>query len=216
MEYEGMGREILSACKWLAKCGFIIGTWGNVSIRCGEHFLLTPSRVPYDVMTPRDMVLIDMEGNKVAGRHNPSSEKEVHRMLYLARPDIGAVVHCHSVCATAVSAAGVDIPPFVEEISQLVGEEIRTTGRYVRAGEHHELGMEAARYIGNSNAVLLKNHGPVCCGKDIDEALLCCQVVEKAAHMFLMLEGALYAKSIPKEAVQAENYRYHNTYGKEA
>ena len=214
---EGLGerREIIAACRELEACGFITGTWGNVSIRYGDGFFLTPSRVEYATMQEADLVLVGLDGEKLSGERPPSSEKEVHRQIYVKRPDIGAVVHCHSTYASAVSAAAVDIPPFLEEISQLIGDGIRCTKEYVRAGEHEKLGEQAAAFIYENAAVLLKNHGPVCCGKDINEAMLCCRVVEKAAQIFLALETGLSAQVIPSDAVALEHDRYKNTYGKE-
>jgi len=208
-------KAIIAACRELEASGFIIGTWGNVSIRFGEGFLLTPSRVSYSELKPEDLVLVGMDGRKLKGERPPSSEKEVHRQIYVKRPDIGAVVHCHSTYACAVSAAGADIPPFIEEISQLVGDGIRCTKEYVRAGEHVKLGEQAAAFIDQNLAVLLVNHGPVCCGKDLPEAMLCCKVVEKAARIFLSLDTGLSVKVIPAEAVALEHDRYINTYGKE-
>jgi len=215
MEGIGERKEIISACKELEARGFITGTWGNVSIRYGDGFLLTPSRVAYAVMQPEDIVLVGMDGRKISGERPPSSEKEVHRQIYVKRPDVGAIVHCHSTYASAVSAAGADIPPFLEEISQLIGDGIRCTREYVRAGEHEKLGEQAAAFIDQNLAVLLINHGPVCCGKDLAEAMLCCKVVEKAARIFLALEPGLGAGIIPAEAVALEHDRYVNTYGKE-
>jgi len=215
MEGIGERKEIISACRELEACGFITGTWGNVSIRYGDGFLLTPSRVAYSVMQPEDLVLVGVDGRKISGERPPSSEKEVHRQIYVKRPDIGAIVHCHSTYASAVSAAGADIPPFLEEISQLIGDGIRCTKEYVRAGEHEKLGEQAAAFIDQNLAVLLINHGPVCCGNDLAEAMLCCKVVEKAARIFLALEPGLGAGIIPADAVALEHDRYVNTYGKE-
>ena len=215
METSYERKEIIAACRELEACGFITGTWGNVSIRYQDGFLLTPSRVEYKVMQPEDIVFVGLDGRKISGARPPSSEKEVHRQIYVKRPDIGAIVHCHSTYASAVSAAGVDIPPFLEEISQLIGDGIRCTKEYVRAGEHEKLGEQAAAFIYQNLAVLLLNHGPVCCGKDIAEAMLCCKVTEKAARIFLALETGLAAKIISKEAVALEHDRYKNTYGKE-
>ena len=215
MEGSDERRAIIAACRELEACGFITGTCGNVSIRFGEGFLLTPSRVEYALMQEEDLVLVGLDGRKLSGDRPPSSEKEVHRQIYVKRPDIGAIVHCHSTYASAVSAAGLDIPPFLEEISQLVGDGIRCTKEYVRAGEHERLGEQAAAFIFDNAAVLLVNHGPVCCGKDIAEAMLCCRVVEKAARIFLAVETGLHIKTIPADAVALEHYRYKNTYGKE-
>ena len=215
MEAINEREAILAAYRKLFASGFVIGTWGNISVRYKDSFVLTPSRMDSDAMQPEDLVLVGMDGQKLWGARNPSSEKEVHRQIYVKRPDIGAVIHCHSTYATAVSAAGVDIPPIVEEVSQLVGEGICCTREYVRAGEHEKLGVQAAAFLHDNLAVLLKNHGPVCCGKDIDEAFLCCQVVEKAARMYLALETGLGAGVIPIEYVKLEHDRYMYTYGKE-
>jgi len=215
MEVADERNEIITACRELEACGFITGTWGNVSVRTPEGFLLTPSRVEYAVLQPEDLVTVGLDGRKISGARPPSSEKEVHRQIYVKRPDVGAVVHCHSTYASAVAAAGVDIPPFLEEISQLIGDGIRCTKEYVRAGEHEKLGEQAAAFIYENLAVLLINHGPVCCGKDLAEAMLCCKVVEKAARIFLALEPGLRARIIPADAVALEHDRYMNTYGKE-
>ena len=206
---------IIAACRELEAIGFITGTWGNVSIRVDGGFLLTPSKVEYSVLQPEDLVLVGMDGKKISGERFPSSEKEVHRQIYVKRPDIGSIVHCHSTYATAVAAAGADIPPILEEVSQLVGDGVRCTKEYVRAGEHEKLGEQAAAFIYDNLAVLLLNHGPVCCGKDLAEAMLCCKVVEKAATIYLALEKGLTARIIPADAVALEHDRYMNTYGKE-
>ena len=215
MEGSTERKEIIDACKELQASGFITGTWGNVSIRYKDGFLLTPSRVEYESMEEKDLVHVGLDGRKISGARPPSSEKEVHRQIYVKRPDIGAIVHCHSTYASAVSAAGVDIPPFLEEISQLIGDGICCTKEYVRAGEHEKLGGQAAAFIHENAAVLLKNHGPVCCGDNIAEALLCCKVVEKAAEIYLALNKDLPVHIIPAEAVALEHDRYKNTYGKE-
>ena len=81
MMYEQERRLIVDTCKYLQSIEFFLGTWGNVSIRKGNHILLTPSRVNYDIMTPGDIVIIDMDENKIEGERNPTSEKEVHRQI---------------------------------------------------------------------------------------------------------------------------------------
>ena len=114
---------------------YFIGTWGNVSVRRGNHILLTPSRVDYETMKPEDIVVIDMRGNKIAGNRNATSEKEVHRQIYLVRDDIQAIIHAHTANAMAVSAmAEKEVPCLVEEMSQLLGGSIPITDGYIAAG----------------------------------------------------------------------------------
>ena len=207
--------RIITACLWLQERSLVIGTWGNVSVRVGEHAIVTPSRIDYDALQPDDLVIIDLEGNVVQGHRTPTSEKDVHRLIYRKRPDIGAIVHCHSEYACAVSSSGRSIPPLIEEMSQLLGGGIPCTRRYVPAGRHRELGEESAKTIGAGNALLLRNHGPVCCGKDLTEALLVCRVVEKAAKMYLLMGRGARPRPIRKEFVDQERDRFLHKYGKE-
>ena len=84
---------IVETCKLMQDMGFFLGTWGNISLRVGDHILLTPSRVAYDTMTPDDIVVITKDACRVEGTRNPTSEKEVHRQIYLIREDVRAIIH---------------------------------------------------------------------------------------------------------------------------
>jgi Ribulose-5-phosphate 4-epimerase and related epimerases and aldolases len=212
---DSIKKSILEACLWLQEKGLVIGTWGNVSVRSGNKIILTPSRIDYNKMKVEDMVTIDMEGKVVEGYNKPTSEKEVHRLIYVHREDVGSVIHCHSEVASAACCIGKPIPPLLEEMSQLLGGEIPSTSVYIPAGHHTELGEEVARSIGDKNAVLIRNHGPVCCGRDINEALLACQVVEKAAKVYMSLYRPTNPLVITDKHVQEERYRYVYKYGKE-
>lgn len=216
MEYMEERKLIIDTCLALESMGYFLGTWGNVSVRIGDQILLTPSRVSYSTMSPEDMVVIDMDGKKVKGSRNATSEKEVHRLIYRQRDDIKGIIHCHSLYATAASCANLDrVPPLFEEMSQLLGGEIPVTKQYVPAEQHHKLGLEAAGTIADKNAVLLKNHGSVCCGRDLDEALLVSRVVEKACRIFLTFKKDLSVAEIECKFVKSERCRYLYKYGKE-
>jgi L-ribulose-5-phosphate 4-epimerase len=216
MKYEDERKTIIEACKAMQALGYFLGTWGNISVRIGDEIVLTPSRVSYDTMAPEDMVVIDMDGNKTDGNSNPTSEKEVHRLIYREREDIRGIVHCHSLYATAAACAGFGaIPPLMEEMSQLLGGGVPVTKRYVPAEQHHELGLETAKTIDDKNAVLMRNHGPVCCGRDIEEAVLVSRVVEKACRIYLLLKRDASPETIEEQFVKSERYRYLYKYGKE-
>ena len=216
MQNLDIKKKIIETCLWLQEKDLVIGTWGNVSVRVDDRIILTPSRIDYKVMEPEDMVTIDLEGNVVEGFRSPTTEKEVHRNIYIARKDVGAIVHFHPKYGTAMCAQDEGIPCITEEMSQLLGGSVPITPKYVRAGEHEKLGIIAAETIGKKNAVLLRNHAPVCCGKDLDEAITCCQVVEKSALIFLSLKAAnLNIQKIPDELVEVENHRFKYDYGHE-
>jgi L-ribulose-5-phosphate 4-epimerase len=216
MRYEEERIAIIKTCKLLQSMEYFMGTWGNVSIRIGQHILLTPSRVDYDNMTPEDMVVINMNGDKVEGERNATSEKEVHRQIYLIREDVGAIIHAHTPEAMALSVTHInEVPCVVEEMSQLLGGSIPLTKEYVPAEQHILLGKAAAEAIGDRNGVLLRNHGPISCGKDLAEAVLVARVIEKASKIYLSLLGQLKIQEIPHKYVESERHRFLYTYGKE-
>lgn len=216
MKYMKTRQAIIDACLWLQDTGMVIGTWGNVSVRLdAETIMVTPSRVNYQDLTPGDMVIVDMAGNKVEGEHSPTSEMHVHRLIYAARSDVGAVVHCHPVYASAMCGAEHGIPVIFEEMSQMIGGEIPITAEYVNAGQHVRLGEVTAEALGDKNAVLIRNHAPVCVGRDLGEALTCSLVTEKAAKCYLALKGGVEVTTIPEDMVKAERHRFLYSYGHE-
>ena len=216
MRYVKEAREMIAICRKLEACGYFLGTWGNVSMRVDRGILLTPSRVEYSTMQPWDLVVIDSDGNVQEGHRNPTSEKEVHRRILNLRPDVGAVIHAHTENAMAVSALELSaVPCLVEEMSQLLGGLIPLSRRYVPAQQHAALGEAAAEVIGTGNAVILRNHGPVCCGRTLEEAFLTVQVTEKACGIFLKAAAAGRMIDIPEEHVRSERHRFLYSYGKE-
>ncbi len=212
IEHIELKQAIIDACLRLEAMGYLIGTYGNASARISDGLIVTPSRVDYRLLTTADMVTVSNDGRVMDGTRLPSSETSVHRLIYLARPDVHAVLHTHSFYATALSTIHDTIPVIVEEQSQVVGDEIRCTN-YVPAGQHDALGQEVARALGSSNAVLLANHGVVCCGRDLPEALLVCQVTERVAQMRLLTNALGGAVPIPSEHVRSERERWLYKYG---
>lgn len=211
-DYTELKQAIIDACLRLEAMGHIIGTYGNASARVPEGLIVTPSRVNYHAITPDDMMVVSPDGQVLAGHRIPSSETSVHRLIYNARPDVGAVLHTHSFYATALSCIHDTIPVIVEEQSQVVGAEIRCT-RYVPAGQHEALGEEVARTLGESNGVLLANHGVVACGRSVEDALFTAQVIERVAQMRLLTNGLGGAIPIPMEYVRSERERWLYKYG---
>lgn len=210
--YTELKQSIIDACLKLQGMGYIIGTYGNASARVPEGLIVTPSRVDYAVITPDDMMVVSPEGQVLDGHRIPSSETSVHRLILNARPDIGAVLHTHSLYAAAASSLHETIPVIIEEQSQVIGAEIACAD-YVPAGQHYALGEAVAKALGKSNAVLLANHGVVACGRTVDEALFTAQVAERVAQMFLLARAAGKPIPIPQEHVESERYRFLYKYG---
>lgn len=215
MLYRETRQEILKVCKEMVKAEYFLGTWGNVSVRIGNHILLTPSRVEYDSMQEEDFVVIDLQGNVVEGERTPTSEKEVHRQIYLVRDDVHSVIHAHTQKAMAVSALPIsEIPCMVEEMSQSLGGKIPLSKQYIPAEQHQALGLGAAEVIGDKNGVILRNHGPVACGRTLEEAALMVKVMEKACTIYLDIINRPI-REIPNRFVESERYRFLYKYGHE-
>jgi L-ribulose-5-phosphate 4-epimerase len=207
-----LGKEIIEACLWLDEMGYVIGTYGNVSARVEEGLMITPSRIDYRALAAEDLVTVSLQGKVLEGSRLPSSELEVHRQIYVCRPDVGAIAHTHSLFATALSCLQETIPVIVEEQSQVVGGEIRCT-RYVPAGQHRKLGEEVARALGQSNGVLIANHGTVSCGRTLEEAIFTCRIVERVAQMRVLAGACGKLTLIPREHVMSERERWLHKYG---
>ena len=155
---------VLAGQSLLAK-GLVAGTWGNLSLRVAEdQVAITPAGREYGSLKSEDVVIVDLNGQVVfqASGRTASSEMPLHLAIYQARPDIMAIVHTHSVHASACAVAHKPIPPVIEDIVQLAGGEI-TLAPYALPGTQ-ELAAHAAATLGSKQAVLLANHGAVCCG----------------------------------------------------
>ena len=198
---EELKQKVYEANMDLPRYGLVTFTWGNVSAIDREKglFVIKPSGVEYDRLQPEDMVVMDLEGNKVEGKYNPSSDTATHLELYKAFPEIGGVVHTHSSYATSWAQAGRDIPCYgtthadyiyggVPCVRCLTREEIEdayeeNTGHLI-VNEFKRLNKDPMAVP----AVLCKNHGPFTWGKDADQAVYNAVVLEEVSKMALNTE----------------------------
>jgi L-fuculose-phosphate aldolase len=163
------------------------GTSGNVSVRDGAGFLITPSGVPYGTMTASDVVQLDSAGRVVGGHLAPSSEWRLHLGLYAERPDLGAIVHAHPRHTTALACTGRDIPAFHYMVAIAGGDSIRCAP-YAPFGTE-ELAQAAARAMSGRRACLLANHGAIAASATLQGALdLMTEIEELAAQYVAALQ----------------------------
>ncbi|NPV28167.1 MAG: class II aldolase/adducin family protein [Firmicutes bacterium] len=185
-------KEVIKIGRILLRTGLVLGTWGNISIRAPgrQGFFITPSGVPYSEMRPQDLVFVDFTGKKREGKMRPSTETPLHAAIYLARQDVHGIIHTHSPFSSVFAVNRMEIPPVLEEVAQIIGGSVRVAP-YAPPGSG-ELAEAAVSALEGRTAVLLANHGLVGVGSSLKEALLVCQVVEKAAQVFLWakLSGA--------------------------
>lgn len=220
---EALKQQVYEANMELPKYGLVTFTWGNVSAIDRESglFVIKPSGVEYDKLKPEDMVVVDLNGNKVEGRYNPSSDTATHVELYKAFTEIGGIVHTHSSYATSWAQAGRDIPCYgtthadyiygpVPCVRCLTADEIadayeENTGHLI-VKEFMSRGKEPMAVP----AVLCKNHGPFTWGKDAKEAVHNAVVLEEVAKMAYRTEGInMHAQPAPQELQDKHYYRKH-------
>jgi len=181
MKYPALRREIVAACQDMNRRGINQGTSGNISARVAEGFLITPSGLPYDEMTPADIVLMKPDGSHV-GRMKPSSEFRFHTSIMAARPEVGAVVHTHSMFATTLSCLGLEIPAVHYMIAAAGGSNIRCVP-YITYGTQ-ELADAALKALEGRNACLLANHGMIVVGPTLKRAMWLAVEVETLAAQY--------------------------------
>ncbi len=159
---------LIATARAMAAAGLNAGTAGNVSVRDGDGFFITPTGMAYDRLEPEDIPAMALDGS-VTGRRRPSSEWRFHRDLYAARPQAGAVVHAHSPYATSLACLRRDIPPFHYMIARFGGDTVRCA-TYATFGTQ-ALSDAALAALAGRNACLLANHGLLAWGRDLDHAL---------------------------------------------
>ena len=213
-------REAYEANLALPKHGLINLTFGNASAldRARGIFAIKPSGVDYVALRPADMVLVDLEGRRVEGKLNPSSDTPTHRRLFLAFKDIAGVVHTHSSCATAFAQAGRPIPIFGTTHADYFFGDVpvtrKLTAREIATAYEWETGnviVERFKQLDPADfpAVLVNRHAPFTWGPTVAKAVEVAVAVECIAHMALMslqlapklapIEGALLRKHFKRK-----------------
>ncbi len=220
---EELKKRVYEANILLPKYGLVTFTWGNVSEIDRESglFVIKPSGVDYETMTPDDMVVMDLNGNKVEGKLNPSSDTPTHVEIYKAFKEVGGVVHTHSSYATSWAQAGRGIPCYgtthadyfygeIPCVRCLTKDEIESayeenTGHLI-VTEFNRMGKDPAAVP----AVLCKNHGVFTWGKDAHEAVHNAVVTEEVAKMAYRCEVINpEVKPAPQELQDKHYYRKH-------
>lgn len=173
----------------------MVGSAGNVSARRGAAVRITPTSLPYDRMRRADLVTVDLERHLATGRHRPSRELPLHLAVYRQRPDVAAIVHCHSPHATAWSFLDRPLGPATEEIAYYRIGPIRVAEE--AAAGSAELGDATVSALGASQAVLLRGHGTVAVGATLEAAAVVARAVEHQAHVAWLLHARTSDRPTP-------------------
>lgn len=220
---EELKKEVYEANILLPKYGLVTFTWGNVSAidRKSGYFIIKPSGVSYDGMTKEDMVVMDLEGNKIEGKWNPSSDTKTHIEIYKKFKDVGGIVHTHSPYATSWAQAGRNIPCYgtthadyfygeIPCLRCLTEEEIEeayeaNTGRLI-VSEFERMQKDPLAVP----SALCQYHGVFSWGKDAEEAVHNAVVTEEVAKMAYRTEAINpHVEAAPKALQDKHYFRKH-------
>lgn len=198
---EQLKQDVFAANMQLKEFGLVVLTWGNVSAIDREtgYVVIKPSGVPYETMKASDMVVVDLQGNRIEGELNPSSDTPTHLELYRQFPEIGAVVHTHSAWATSFAQAGRDIKAYGTTHADFANRSIPCTRGLTKDEVEGEYELNTGKVIVecfhdhsihpmDCPAVLIHRHGPFCWGKNCFKAVENALILEEVAKMAFRTE----------------------------
>lgn len=180
---QALREKMVDICRRMNSTGINQGTAGNLSVRTASGFLITPSSLPYDIMTPDDLVEMDFDGSYLGRR--PSSEWRFHRDILKSRQDINVVLHCHSLYATTLACHHKTIPAFHYMVGVAGGTTVRCAD-YATFGTQ-ALSDHALKALDGRFACLLGQHGQISLGKDLEQALWLAIEVETLSRMYVQV-----------------------------
>ena len=199
----------------LVRYGLVVWTAGNISARVpgADLLVIKPSGVPYDELSPANMVVCDLDGRVVEGDHRPSSDTAASAYIYRHLPDVGGVVHTHSTYATAWASRGEAIPCVLTMMADEFGGEIPIAPFAMIGGE--DIGEAVVETLRGhrSQAVLLKSHGVFTIGRtarDAVKAAVMCEDVARSVHVARQLGTPV---PIAPDDIDALYERYQHDYG---
>ncbi|GAB3617183.1 L-ribulose-5-phosphate 4-epimerase [Okibacterium endophyticum] len=203
----------------LVRYGLVVWTGGNVSGRVpgADLFVIKPSGVDYDDLTPDNMVLCDLDGGVVPGTpgsdRSPSSDTAAHAYVYRHMPEVGGVVHTHSTYATAWAARAEPIPCVITAMADEFGSDIPVGPFAIIGDDSIGQGIVETLMGHRSRAVLMQNHGPFTIGKDARDAVKAAVMIEDIARTVHISRQLGEPVPIPQAAIDALFDRYQNVYG---
>ncbi|MBW4032354.1 MAG: L-ribulose-5-phosphate 4-epimerase [Acidobacteria bacterium] len=203
----------------LVRYGLVVWTGGNVSARVPgtDYFVIKPSGVSYDHLTPENMILCDLDGDVVTGSlgsdHRPSSDTAAHAYVYREMPEVGGVVHTHSTYAVAWAARGEEIPCVITGMADEFGGPIPVGPFAVIGDDSIGRGIVETLRGHRSRAVLMQNHGPFTIGSTAKDAVKAAVMCEDAARSVHIAREAGPLIPIPQDRIDALYARYQSVYG---
>lgn len=212
---EALREQVWKLHLELPKNNLVMWTGGNVSGRdpATGYVVIKPSGVKYEDLRPEQLVVLDVNGQRIEGDLKASSDTASHLYIYRHRPDVNGIVHTHSPYATAFAALGKPIPVYLTAIADEFGGPIPCGGFALIGGE--QIGQVVIESIGGSPAVLLKNHGVFTVGVNAEAAVKAAVMVEDVARTVWIALQLGQPDEIPAEEVAKLRHRYTHEYGQQ-
>ena len=209
--------DVAKLHEMLVRYNLVIWTGGNISGRVpgADLFVIKPSGVEYDDLTPENMILCDLDGNVVEGEHAPSSDTAAHAYVYRNMPEVGGVVHTHSTYATAWAARGEPVPCVITGQADEFGGEIPVGPFAIIGDDSIGRGIVATLTGHRSRAVLMQNHGVFTIGKNSRDAVKAAVMAEDVARTVHIARQLGEVIPIPQDKIDSLFDRYQNVYGQQ-
>jgi L-ribulose-5-phosphate 4-epimerase len=204
MQYREACQQILDTVHQLVSINLIRLSAGNISVRLEDGtIVITPSSIGYDRLMAEDMVLIDLHNQKLSGSYQPSSEKALHTAIYRSKPEVNAVVHTHSMYATAFSSVNMELPVISIEVMSAGGPIPVAAYRCPGTDAVGEVVVEQFRQRPGLKGVMMKNHGLVTFGPTLEKAYQTAYEIETGAQIYhLALQTGRQPEGLTPEQVQ--------------
>lgn len=209
MKCEELRRAVCAMALKAYQVGLFEGTCGNLSALDRESgmVVITPSCVPYEEYAPEEMVIIDLEGHVLEGKHKPSSEWIMHTMVYREKPEVGSVLHTHSPYATAFAVCGERIPCVLIEMVPTLGGDVPLAPFGMPGTE--EVARSAVNTLKERKGCILANHGVLTVGADLEAAYTSACYVENAARICsIAMSTGMPIHPLSEERYQAVRAHY--------
>ena len=202
---------IVAMGKELIERKLVAGSWGNISVKIADGvYAVTPSGRGYANQKTEDIVIVDDACKTLDGELTPSSESKLHTAIYNACPEAKAIIHTHSIYASALAAMRKPVPAIIEDIVQIIGGRVECA-EYALPGTQ-ELADNAVKAMNGRKGVLLANHGAVCWGKDLADALMVCEILEKAAQIAIICQSCGGAVELSSDDAKIMHSFYEEHY----
>ncbi|MEJ5228366.1 MAG: L-ribulose-5-phosphate 4-epimerase [Pseudothermotoga sp.] len=209
--YEAEKKLLYEAHMTLEKYGLVAYTSGNVSLRIDDKVIIKPSGVPYSLLKPADMVVVDLQGEIIEGTKKPSIDTATHLYLYNHLEWAKSIIHTHSTFATTFAVLGKTIPVLCTAHADVFGEEIPVS-EYAPVGSE-AIGKAVLKVIGKSGTVLLRKHGVIVVGESLDDALKKAIFLEEVAKMSYFVFLRENVEQLDTSEIDRLNLQYHTRYG---